>query len=71
MVVTFGPDGAYGHPDHVAISAATTQAFTLAGAPRRLFHSHFPKSRLLMLDRLARIHPPVELEDSLLGLPPR
>ncbi len=27
VVITFGPDGIYGHPDHMAISAATTQAF--------------------------------------------
>ena len=27
VVVTFGPDGITGHPDHIAISRATTQAF--------------------------------------------
>ncbi len=26
VVITFGPDGGYGHPDHMAISAATTAA---------------------------------------------
>src|SRR5262249_39808249 len=31
VVVTFGPDGAYGHPDHVAISQFTTAAVVLAG----------------------------------------
>ncbi len=31
VVVTFGPDGAYGHPDHVAISQFTTAA-TVAAA---------------------------------------
>jgi LmbE family N-acetylglucosaminyl deacetylase len=30
VVVTFGPDGAYGHPDHVAISQATTAAIVAA-----------------------------------------
>lgn len=53
VVVSFGPDGAYGHPDHIAISQATTTAF-LADPPGRLYHSHFPRSRLLILDRLAR-----------------
>lgn len=56
-VVTFGDDGAYGHPDHVAISRATSQAFAdVLGVegPARLYHSHFPRSRLLLLDRLAR-----------------
>ena len=30
VVVTFGPDGAYGHPDHVAISQFTTAAVVVA-----------------------------------------
>jgi LmbE family N-acetylglucosaminyl deacetylase len=30
VVVTFGPDGAYGHPDHIAISQFTTAAITAA-----------------------------------------
>src|SRR5919199_1241612 len=33
VVITFGPDGAYGHPDHIAIGAATTTACDLAGDP--------------------------------------
>lgn len=61
VVITFGEDGAYGHPDHVTISGATTRAFDLFAEefadrqPRaRLYHSHFARSRLLLLDRLAR-----------------
>jgi LmbE family N-acetylglucosaminyl deacetylase len=30
VVVTFGPDGAYGHPDHIAISQLTTAAVVAA-----------------------------------------
>jgi LmbE family N-acetylglucosaminyl deacetylase len=30
VVVTFGPDGAYGHPDHIAISQYTTAAMVAA-----------------------------------------
>jgi LmbE family N-acetylglucosaminyl deacetylase len=30
VVVTFGPDGAYGHPDHIAISQLTTAAIVAA-----------------------------------------
>jgi LmbE family N-acetylglucosaminyl deacetylase len=30
VVITFGPEGAYGHPDHMAISEATTEAFRRA-----------------------------------------
>lgn len=33
VVVTFGPDGAYGHPDHVAISQFTTAAMLAAADP--------------------------------------
>jgi LmbE family N-acetylglucosaminyl deacetylase len=33
VVVTFGPDGAYGHPDHIAISQFTTAAIVAAAAP--------------------------------------
>jgi LmbE family N-acetylglucosaminyl deacetylase len=31
VVITFGPDGAYGHPDHIAISQFTTAAVVCAG----------------------------------------
>jgi LmbE family N-acetylglucosaminyl deacetylase len=70
VVITFGPDGAYGHPDHIVIGEATTIAFRLAGdstqfpvqfsnglqpfAPARLYHSFFPRSRRLMLQALSR-----------------
>jgi LmbE family N-acetylglucosaminyl deacetylase len=53
VVITFGPDGAYGHPDHVTIGDATTDAFA-ARRRGRLYHSHFARSRLLLVDRLAR-----------------
>jgi len=33
VVVTFGPDGAYGHPDHIAISQFTTAAVVAAAGP--------------------------------------
>ncbi|HSK09742.1 MAG TPA: PIG-L family deacetylase [Vicinamibacterales bacterium] len=35
VVVTFGPDGAYGHPDHIAISQFTTAAVMAAAADHR------------------------------------
>jgi LmbE family N-acetylglucosaminyl deacetylase len=70
VVITFGPDGAYGHPDHVAISKLTTRAFHLAGegaqfpeqleeglsphAPGRLYYSFFPRSRRLLATRLVQ-----------------
>ncbi len=33
VVITFGPDGAYGHPDHVAISQLTAAAIVCAADP--------------------------------------
>jgi LmbE family N-acetylglucosaminyl deacetylase len=33
VVVTFGPDGAYGHPDHIAIGQLTTAAIACAADP--------------------------------------
>jgi LmbE family N-acetylglucosaminyl deacetylase len=70
VVITFGPDGAYGHSDHIAIGEATTLAFRLAGdaerfphqlsaalaphAPIRLYHSYFPRSRMLLFERLVK-----------------
>ncbi|HJT68584.1 MAG TPA: PIG-L family deacetylase [Terriglobales bacterium] len=36
VVVTFGPDGAYGHPDHIAISQFTTAAVVAAANPEFL-----------------------------------
>ena len=60
VVVSFGPDGGYGHPDHIAISAAATAACWQAGDPAsypsqlaaglaphqpdRLYRSYFPAS---------------------------
>ncbi len=33
VVVTFDPNGGYGHPDHVVMHRATTEAFAAAGDP--------------------------------------
>jgi len=70
IVITFGPDGGYGHPDHIAISTATTAACRRSGdttqfpehlaaglalhRPARLYHSHFPAKRQLLLERLVQ-----------------
>jgi len=33
VVVTFGPEGTYGHPDHKVVSRMTVRACTLSGDP--------------------------------------
>ena len=66
VVITFGPDGGYGHPDHVTISAVTTAACQRATGPGhrpgrtvtrplrpRLYYRCFPPGDLLMMERLA------------------
>lgn len=55
VVITFGPDGFSGHPDHVAVGAAVTSACCEMAPTNaiRLFHCHLPRSRMLLSDRLA------------------
>ena len=42
IIITFGPDGISGHPDHVAVSRWTTTAFDrlsgLPDGPRKLYY---------------------------------
>ena len=57
VVVTFGPEGITGHPDHIATGAAATAAFHLLREEEpgfaRLVHSALPESRIHWLsDRL-------------------
>jgi LmbE family N-acetylglucosaminyl deacetylase len=38
-ILTFGPDGITGHPDHQAVSRWTTRAWREVGGPARLLHA--------------------------------
>jgi LmbE family N-acetylglucosaminyl deacetylase len=40
VVITFGPDGAYGHPDHIAICQLTTAAVLRAAHLRQDYGGH-------------------------------
>jgi LmbE family N-acetylglucosaminyl deacetylase len=57
-VITFGADGGYGHPDHIAISGLTTAAFRALvrdeNRGQRLYHAVFPPRRTCMAEELAR-----------------
>jgi LmbE family N-acetylglucosaminyl deacetylase len=57
VVVTHGPEGGYGHPDHIAVSGFVTRAFDLAAdpafdsggapfAPAKLYYTALPRSYL-------------------------
>lgn len=45
-IVTWGPDGGYGHPDHRLVSAVVTQLVQAGEATDRLYYPGLPKSRL-------------------------
>lgn len=57
VIITFNKYGGYGHPDHIAIQRATTEAFALASdasydthqepyQPQKLYYSNIPKVAL-------------------------
>lgn len=54
VVVTFGPDGGFGHPDHIASCLATVEAVRGMEAPPRLLHAKFPMQGELMVDLIVR-----------------
>lgn len=53
VVVTFGPDGITGHPDHIAVGAATEQAFhqlreeLAPHGPQRLYYATVRPGRVI------------------------
>lgn len=55
VVITFGLDGISGHPDHVAIGKAATDAFKKAtksgGGPRKLYYVAIPESVFEQVDQ--------------------
>jgi LmbE family N-acetylglucosaminyl deacetylase len=46
VIVTWGPDGGYGHPDHRLVSAVVTQLVQAGEATSLLYYVGLPKSRL-------------------------
>jgi len=55
VVVTFGPEGAYGHPDHIAISQITTSA-TVCSADCRYRVDDDSGFDSLLPHRVAKLH---------------
>lgn len=49
VVITFGPDGIYGHPDHLAIYRATTAAVLASGEPAALYYATSPRQGFVEL----------------------
>jgi LmbE family N-acetylglucosaminyl deacetylase len=48
VIITWGPDGGYGHPDHRLVGAVVTQLVQrkAEGAPRHLLYPGFPRGRV-------------------------
>lgn len=61
IVATLGPDGAYGHPDHLALHQAVVEAIATRQAPPALLFAAFPRG--LFAPQYERCRP-------LLGDPP-
>jgi LmbE family N-acetylglucosaminyl deacetylase len=60
VVVTFGPDGSYGHPDHIAIAQCTTAAIIEAASADSLYERDPAPYRVAKLYYMA---PTVDLLD--------
>jgi LmbE family N-acetylglucosaminyl deacetylase len=70
IVLSFGPDGGYGHPDHIVMCLVAAEAVRRSGDPTqfpeqvatglaphqpwRYYQSYFPANRLLLLERLVQ-----------------
>jgi len=72
VIITFGPDGVYGHRDHLAISRWTTAAFhksrnvdlsKRSRSPLKLYYTAYPHSIFHAL-RLEGIEFRIKIEDS-------
>jgi LmbE family N-acetylglucosaminyl deacetylase len=67
VVVTFGPDGAYGHPDHIAISQFTTAAIVEAASPNSLHSRDLPAHRVSKLYYMMASEPLLRAYQSVFG----
>src|SRR5215467_11136608 len=52
VVVTWGADGGYGHPDHRLVSAAVTQVIQSSASPLKLFYVGFTPEDAKRLDEV-------------------
>jgi LmbE family N-acetylglucosaminyl deacetylase len=67
VVVTFGPDGGYGHPDHIAISQLTTAALVAAADPAAPFCSELPAHRVSKFYYIVATHELASVYQSVFG----
>lgn len=67
VVLTFGPDGSYGHPDHIAISQFTTAAIVCAADPTFVDAEQLPPHCVAKLYYMAATSALVEAYQSIFG----
>lgn len=67
VVVTFGTDGAYGHPDHIAIAQFTTAAIIEAANPNSLYNSGIAPHSVSKLYYLMQTKELLSLYQSIFG----
>jgi LmbE family N-acetylglucosaminyl deacetylase len=71
VVITFGPDGLYWHPDHVAVHERVTEAVAQLGASApALFYVVFPPGLMRQVVETARANPDAPPDVSLWALDP-
>ncbi|HLI08308.1 MAG TPA: PIG-L family deacetylase [Ktedonobacteraceae bacterium] len=67
VVVTFGPFGGYGHPDHIAISQFTTAAIVEAANPASLYYRDLPPHSVSKLYYMAEAEEVFAVYQSVFG----
>jgi LmbE family N-acetylglucosaminyl deacetylase len=67
VVVTFGQYGAYGHPDHIAISQFTTAAIVEAANPNSLYYRDLPPHSVSKLYYMAETWDKMAVYQSVFG----
>lgn len=67
VVVTFGPDGATGHPDHIAVSQLATAALVCAADPSYAGAAGLPPHRAAKLYYLADTRERIAAYDAVFG----
>jgi LmbE family N-acetylglucosaminyl deacetylase len=56
VVVTYDPNGFYGHPDHIQAHRITMAAAAATGIPKKLYWTTAPRSKMAEFGRLMREH---------------
>lgn len=67
VVVTFGPYGAYGHPDHIAISQFTTAAIVEAASPDSPYYRNMAPHRVAKFYYMAETEEQFAVYQSVFG----